>query len=272
VYLIPSFSTLLIGDFEQPEFRRTAEWLARAAVVRRASRLEPALAACQAAGDFPDLIVLAQSRPGEFDSAALHRLRRWAPLARVIDILGSWCAGESRSGAPLAGAVRLYWHEVPAYLERELERQQGGNCPDWGLPVTATEFDRVSRMDSELHASAPRTVAIRSASCELANWLASACRTWGYAATWFQTGSMPALQGTAAVIWDAWRLDDAELAELHAWANVPRIVLLEFPHGEDRQRAIQAGAQEILAKPLRLDDLRWHLDRLCKTAAEAAPG
>jgi len=266
---------LLIGDFEQPEFRATAdataEWLARGTVVRRASRLEPALDACQAASDFPDLIVLAQARPGEFDSATLHRLRRWAPLARVIDILGSWCAGESRSGTPLAGVVRLYWHEAPAYLKREFQRQQGGNCPDWGLPVTATEFDRVSRVNSELHVGVLRTVAIHSTSCELATWLASACRAWGYATTWIQPGAMPVLQGSAAVIWDAWRLDDAELAELQAWANVPRIVLLDFPHGEDRQRAIRAGAQEILAKPLRLDDLRWHLDRLCEHTAEAAP-
>ena len=268
--LIPSFRTLLIGDFDRPEFCAIAELLVRRTAVRCASCPPAALADCQAAGDFPDLIVLAQSRPGEFDLAALHRLRRCAPLARVIAILGSWCAGETRSGAPLAGVVRLYWHEAADYLERELDCQQAGQCPDWGLPVTASEFDRVPRADSASQAVAMRTIAIHSPNPELANCLARACRAWGYTATCLQPGSPLAIPGTSAVIWDAWRLDDAELAELQAWANVARMVLLDFPHGEDRQRALQAGAQVVLAKPLRLDDLRWHLDRLCEAAAAVA--
>ena len=271
VNLIPTFSMLLIGDFEQPEFRAASELLVGRAPLRRALRPEQALAECRAADEFPDLIVLAQSRPGEFDLAALHGLRRWAPLARVIAILGSWCAGETRSGTPLAGVVRLYWHEAPAYLARELERQRSGKSPAWGLPVTATEFDSVAPADFEPDTHAARTIAIHSASSELANWLDRACRAWGYAAIWFQPGSTPALENTAAVILDAWRLDDAELADMHAWASVPRMVLLDFPHWEDRQRAIQAGARVVLAKPLRLDDLRWHFDRLCESAAEVIP-
>jgi hypothetical protein len=271
VSLIPSLSTLLIGGFEQPEFRAAAEMLVRRTAVRRVLRPEFALAECQTADEFPDLIVLAQSRPGEFDFAALHRLRRWAPLARVISILGSWCAGETRSGTPLTGVVRVYWHEAAAYLTRELEHQQAGRCPDWGLPFTATEFDRVSPVDLEPDLRVTRTIAIHSANCELANWLERTCRAWGYSAAWFRPGSMPALASTAAIIWDAWRLDEAELAQLHARASVPQMVLLDFPHWEDRQRAIEAGATVVLAKPLRLDDLRWHLDRLCESALEATP-
>ena len=228
-------------------------------------------AECQAADEFPDLIVLAQSRPGEFDLAALHALRRRAPLARVIAILGSWCAGETPSGTPLMGVVRLYWHEASAYLERELERQQAGKCPDWGLPITATEFDRVSPADSKPVAQAPRVIAIHSANRELANWLASShVRAGGIQ----RPGSSPARR-------QHWKTRPQSFGmpgnwttgnwRNCAWANVPRIVLVGFPHWEDRQRAVEAGAEVVLAKPLQLHDLRWHLDRLCESAAEVVP-
>jgi CheY-like chemotaxis protein len=271
VRLIPSLATLLIGDFEQPEFRAAAELLVRQGTVRRAARLDSALAECQAVEVFPDLVVLAQSRPGEFDPATLDALRRWAPLARVITVLGSWCAGETRSGTPLAGVVRLYWHEAPDYLAREFERQQHGECPDWGLPITATEFDRFSAADLGSGNRSRRTIAIHSSNPHFADWLARACEAWGYAAAHCEPGSVLAPETTSAAIWDAGCLDGAELQEIQAWAKVPLLVLLDFPHGADQQRALDAGAQIALAKPVRADDLRWHLDQLCESAADPLP-
>ena len=69
-------------------------------------------------GDPPELIVLVQSRPGEFSAAEIDDLRRLAPLARVRRLLGTWCEGEARRRpaaerlhehllAPMAGTVGL---------------------------------------------------------------------------------------------------------------------------------------------------------------------
>jgi len=41
----------------------------------------------------------------------------------------------------------------------------------------------------------------------------------------------------------------------------PIVALLDFPRIEDRRRALAAGAQAILSKPLQVDDLFWELDR-----------
>ncbi len=266
----PSLTALLIGDFEQPEFRAAASQLAQGAAVRKAAQLEQAIADCRAAALFPDLIVLAQSRPGEFDLARLAALRQWAPLARLIDVLGSWCAGEARSGMPLAGVARLYWHEAAAYFEREFQRHRAGECPDWGLPATATEFDRGFTHGDQFRENFPRSIAVHSTNRELADLLVGACQAWGFAATRIRSADAPAVETSLALIWDAELLDDAELAALRNWAPVPRLVLLGFPHGDDQRRANAAGAHCLLAKPLRLDDLRWHLDRLCDPARQAA--
>jgi hypothetical protein len=59
----------------------------------------------------PELIVMAQSRPGTVQSEDVERLRRRAPLAGVVSLAGSWCEGETRTGRPLPSAVRLYWYE-----------------------------------------------------------------------------------------------------------------------------------------------------------------
>ena len=70
----------------------------------------------------PHGIVLAQAYPGQFSPVAIDRLRNLAPLARLIAILGSWCEGEPRSGHPLPGVIRIYWHQAAERIRREFPR------------------------------------------------------------------------------------------------------------------------------------------------------
>ena len=51
-------------------------------------------------GSSPDVIVVAQAFPGQFSHQAIDRLRRLAPLARMVGLMGSWCEGEMRTGSP----------------------------------------------------------------------------------------------------------------------------------------------------------------------------
>ena len=120
----PRLSVLLIGDVESAEFRaalagRDAEGYSVEAFLKNEPRFEVQTAETiaralsgVASGEFvPDLIVLAQTRPGQFSADEVDRLRRATPSARLSGLLGSWCEGEARSGTPWPGVMRTYWHQ-----------------------------------------------------------------------------------------------------------------------------------------------------------------
>jgi CheY-like chemotaxis protein len=54
----------------------------------------------------------------------------------------------------------------------------------------------------------------------------------------------------------------ATLGRLPSGKPVPILALLGFPRIDQKRRALAAGAAAVLSKPVQLDDLFWHLDRL----------
>ena len=157
----------------------------------------------------PDVIVVAQAFPGQFSHQAIDRLRRLAPLARVVGLMGSWCEGEMRTGLPWPGAVRTYWHQWAARCDRELRRLAEGECCSWTLPPTATEEERLLADaecgrahsptvggQSNCHPSAA-LVLIRARSHEMAEWLSAACRSRGFATVWQRTATAARVEGAS---------------------------------------------------------------------------
>jgi CheY-like chemotaxis protein len=131
----------------------------------------------------PELIVLAQSRPGEFADAAIEALRRSAPLARVWRVVGTWCEGEGRSAPPPAGCASAYWHQWPARWGRELARTERGDLPSWNLPLTASPEERMLELDAEPPARGAGPVAVFARHPASAAALADVCRLGGYEPT-----------------------------------------------------------------------------------------
>ena len=109
---MPLIEILVLGDMRRAEFRAAQRALDATGRVNAVSGAAAAEAALQRLEVRPELIVIAQSYPGEFTAAQVDRLRRHAPLARVVALLGSWCEGELRTGRPWPGAIRLYRHQV----------------------------------------------------------------------------------------------------------------------------------------------------------------
>jgi hypothetical protein len=256
-------TVVLVGDTDRAEFREACASLEALGDTTTVPDLDAAAERLIDAPLPPDLIVLAQSRPGEFSSPGVDRLRALAPLARMVALLGSWCEGETRSGRPLPGVIRIYWHQWLPRLAQELDRIRCGRCPTWGLPATAGDDERL------LLGSPPRLarhglVAIHARRFEAADWLSAACRLGGYATVWLPPGWRTRVEGAAALVFDGSDFSGREPAELRrAGAELgplPIVVLLDFPRAADRDRARAAGAAAVLSKPLLVDDLLWQLE------------
>lgn len=211
----------------------------------------------------PDLVLVAQSRPGELAAADLDPLRRLAPLAIVVVILGNWCEGEGRRTSPLPGAVRIPWHRFGPEWSRHQECWRQHRCSAWELPVTASDEDRLLwATSSRRFPNAPAAgVCVDLARPGLAgdNWLAAMCRALGWQVS--KAGGDPhATAGARRVgIWQTERLDGNALRHLAGFSRkvhpAPVLVIAGFPRPEDDQRVRQAGGAGLLAAPLAMEDL-----------------
>lgn len=261
--VVERISVLLVGQVERSEFFETRQALAGAA--RLSQSLDPEAAAGLLTHDrvAPEVIVLAQAYPGEFSSASVDRLRELAPLARIVALLGVWCEGETRSGRPWPGAVRVYWHQGRSRSVQVLDRISRGQTSSWTLPATATEEERLLATSAAPLPRGQGLVAIYTRQSAMADWLSATCRLGGYSTVRLAGPRWPHVEGAAAGIFDATDLGPPEAAELarmaHQLGRPPIVALLDFPRVEDRDRALACGATAVICKPLLLEDLLWQL-------------
>ena len=259
-------NVLLVGNTDRREFRQARASLDASGRVLTAADADSAAGVLEDGEYVPDVTVVAQAFPGQFSAAQIDRLRRLAPLARVLALLGSWCEGEMRTGRPWPSVIRVYWHQWLPRWHQELSRLGRGLCPTWGLPVTATEEERLLASATDPLPEREGRIAIHSPRFEMEDWLSAACRRRGYATEWLQPHRPVRAEGTTAAIFDGTDGDGAELRQLVRLAallpGVPILALLDFPRIEDQDRLLGCGAAAVLAKPLLVDDLFWQLDRL----------
>ena len=287
-------AALMIGGVANEEFAAARAALGEAFAVTTCADVASAIAACsstasdlaleQGATDTAtgyELIVLAQSRPGEITAAECDRLRRCYPLAAVVSLAGSWCEGEMRSGKPLATACRIYWHQAANRLRQDITRRAAGRTPTWSLPATSTEDERVlarsnaprrpqqetKGSDVAADRSSQRgTIALFGHERTSIEFLVDACRAGGFEPLWIGPGRTIETGRVRAAIWDVTILGDtapAELAEITRVVPAERVVaLLGFPRWHDLQRAAQMGLGAVVSKPFVLDDLYRVLDDL----------
>lgn len=269
-------TTLLVGDAGRCEFReaidalRADSVLVRAASLAQAERLLAGAAESCGRQFVPDVVILAQSWPGQYAESGLDRLKRLLPVARFFALVGSWCEGEPRTGTPWPGAVRVYWYDWVSRWQLEKARLLAGACPVWGLPETATADERLLWSMAVPAAAGAGLILIHTRSQATATALEAACRDQGYEAERFAAGPSGAawagpsrLPRPVAAIWDGSQCQPSEAAELACFRTavprVPIVALLDFPRQEGRARALQAGAAQVVSKPYLLHDLFWAL-------------
>jgi hypothetical protein len=252
----------LIGDADAPEFARAAAWLGGQADCRRfATGAQGAAAAqqarCQAAGiREPDLVVWWQRRPGEFLQADVDAISRSFPLALLAAMVGPWCEGEPRSGRPMAGVSRIYWHQWRARLTAVYAA-----CHErrWQVPRTATDVDRVLASSAGLplvHSGQVGIVAPRRVDFES---LSQVLEAGGYRSEWILPGGPPPVAGLNALVVDAaYGVPAAvkEIALFHRhFGPMQAVVLSGFPRPNEAYQIASLPHTKILGKPFLASDL-----------------
>ena len=269
---MPEISILLVGNTDRSEFREARAVLDESGRVVAAADVESALVVLAEGRIAPHLIVVAQAYPGQFSHAVVDRMRRLAPLARVLGLLGSWCEGETRSGQPWPAAIRVYWHQWEAYFRREIARVREGASSGWSLPITASEEERLLLFAQEPPVRREGLIAISTPEFEMQDWLRAACRRRGYSSVWLLPQRPAQVEGATAAVFDGDDCRGHEAESLKSLAAalgpVPIIALLHFPRIDDRDRALAAGAKAVLSKPFLVEDLFWQIERVTAPAGE----
>jgi CheY-like chemotaxis protein len=242
---------LIIGDHDHGDFAAAVEWLRRRAEATCVCDAAPAAKLA----DTADLILFTQARPGRFRQSDVELVHAAAPLARLAVLLGAWCEGEMRTGAPLNGVMRIYWHEWEAKLAPLWEPAENAA---WSLPRTSLAAERTLAASA---APQPRTrelVAICPLGAASYSSLADALQAAGFAAVWIDP-RQPFRARPAALVWEGeLRMPGRreELASLcEAFRPAPAIVLASFLRREDLRLARAAGAADVVGKPYVVADL-----------------
>ncbi len=265
---------LLVGDVVGVEVRPIAEFLRDATDLFEVSGIQQAIATVESGELVPDAVVLVQDRPGVFAHEQLEQLRRVAPLARYLALLGTWCEGEQRTGQPWPGMIRTYWHQWLARWAAELRRGEdlgqsvSGELRWWGLPDTAGDEERLIQAAETPWPQRDGLVAVFSSSMDRGDYLVEACVAAGYSAIWMNPQQPVRIGGPQVVLWDG---SADELSSLEGvreeFPAAPIVTLLDFPRIDDVERAMSLGASAVLAKPVRLEDLFFELERVADCAA-----
>ena len=267
-------SVLFVGDVRRPEFGAAVRWLTgHAHTIWSASVADSERQLAKLARP-PEIIVIAESRPGEYPLEQIDRLRELAPVAHLVSLLGSWCEGEPRSGRPWPGVFRTYWYRWPVVAARQLGQLATGACPMWGLPVTATDEERLLHEVSRPLPQRAGLIALSARHAETCRALSDACRLFGFATVSLVSQQNVHMTGADAVLWDGEMIVDQSLRELDRLKRLfdpaPVLALLLYPRSEDVKKVQSVGAAGVLAKPFSLHDLDAELDRLIR-APEGRP-
>jgi len=263
---------LAIGDLTAPEFVDRVESLARCGAVT-VPDISAALTAINE-GFAPGIIVVAQLWPGEFTASDVDSLRRAAPLARFVSLLGPWLEGEGRTGQPLAGSLRVYWHrwdEFSAFLDARSPNSQFA----WSLPSTSSDDERLlSANDIEpavfsACAVPSLLIAIVARDRDTFQSLSDTCARRGWQTVWLRNVETETSFHPDAVLLDApSEIELSCLVRLHAVIRrAPAIAIVGFPRFDDVSRWRVAGAAAVISKPFRSQVLLDQIERLVVKSA-----
>jgi hypothetical protein len=258
---------LVTGDCGHAEFVRPLAWLQSRARVTQIAHLDQARIWLAHNAFSPGIIVVAQPRPGRFWQTQIEHLHRAAPLARLVALLGTWCEGETCSGEPWSGVIRVFWYEFIARVENELAALENSTGA-WSLPRTATEAERTAWLRRSLADSPRGLIAVGTASAVVYEGLAEACAQAGFSTAWLAPSQPCRIKAAAAGIWDETGRGLRGFRDLERFATglfpARTLALVGFPRRSECEQALAIGAADVLPKPFLVDDMLIRLSKLAR--------
>lgn len=210
-----------------------------------------------------DLVVIAQSRQGQFDQVLIDAVKAFAGATPVVMMLGSWCEGELRSDQPAEGVTRIFWHQWKGRFSTFMSHLANNGVTLWHGPETETDADRIAdtnALDSKKSLE-HLCIGISAWNVEAYDSLSAAVQSFGWKTRWVERTNLPNLAGAInAVCIDANSLDD-NLERRVAWLkeqvfDVPIVLSLNFPRNHEVAQLRGAGVSRVVSKPFELNDLR----------------
>jgi hypothetical protein len=254
----PSATVLAIGPWNRGEFAIVRDQIAE-------SQAWSVVVDCETASELlcrdemlVEFVFLAQPLPGMYQQAEIEALRRLAPLAQLLVVAGSWCEGELRTGKPLTGVVRLYWHELAHWW-----RMRACGTASGPLGLDNLLVPRHEGFDLKLQG----LVAIHSPTLGSFEAMATGLIPYGLECYW-DRDSTQVPKGAQVGIWDGVQLDSAEWNHLQSFAAEIQssggslIVLLHYPRKEHVARLQSLGCEAVFGKPYIVAELVSLLGRL----------
>ena len=246
----PPPQIVAVGPWDKGDFAITQQRSADLADWQLADDVQAARELLDRALFIPQVILLAQPRPGTYHQREIEALRQAAPLTQLVLVASTWCEGELRTGQPLAGVLRVYWYELPTWLSA-CSPHSWTPCLDGAVAPRNIALDG----SQQIHGS----VIIRSLNLASFETLSSVLSKHGVTCTWAR--EIEAIPAETVAVWDGGQLDPAEWDKLQAFADAIRqkngsiVVLLDFPRKEHVAMLNAIGCTALLGKPYDVGEL-----------------
>lgn len=261
----------LVGGWSSGEFQALRSELSELNVLSHAVSLEAANRQIAEQECAPELLLVALPRPGAIGQDEVDASARLSPLTRIVTVAGTWCEGELRTGRPLTGVVRLYWHELPAWWRSAQDALTAGKSPPWSAALDNPLAGREVAQPRELEIRTGQII-IDAVDFTVFSTLDTALSPYGWSCHW-QPRHRPEKWSSVTVknsvaIWDGSQLDTDELENLTAFVTrmsgqeISVVAFLDFPRVEHLRLVQDLGVAAIIAKPYQVAGLVQILDRI----------
>ncbi len=251
---------LLTGDYWHPDFRQIVSSFEAPVTLVPIEKIESV-----SGGDF-DLVVVAQSRRDQFATLDIEKIQEMFANTPVVDLLGSWCEGEVRSGCPFPGLIRVYWHQWQGRYENFVVQLAESDVTDWHAPRTSSVADRVltsvESTKTQTRSATVNFVGISAWHQDQYEMLADAARSFGWKPCWVERAVWDAESSSAISVVcieaDSWSPNvrkrvDWIRSEIPA---TPMVLILNYPRADELESIHAAGISKIVSKPFELIDLK----------------
>lgn len=219
-----------------------------------------------------DLILIVEARRNQVCRDDVEALQAMFVGVPMVALLGSWCEGEPRSGAPWPGVIRVYWHQWEGRYDRFVSQLQQAGITDWHAPLTSTVADRMARQSTADPDSAATIscIGISAWTHSQFEMLADAMNHFGWHSRWVErsmwNGATTKLVSAICVDADGWT---PELENRLKWLReeipeTPMVLLLNYPRHDELDSIRQAGILGVISKPFELGDLKSAIERAVK--------